>query len=72
MGRERGEEVAASADRTIRVRLYEDGQIRLTIVRGTRYAIRQMWFDSNGGNILLLPVEGTGEPFPGSDTPAAQ
>jgi hypothetical protein len=61
-----GREVARTPDGKVRIRLYVDGSIRLTIVRGTRYALRQMWFSNDGGNILLMPVEGTGEPFSGS------
>lgn len=61
-----GKEVAASEDRSIRVRLYPDGSVRLTIVRGTRYTIKQMWFSGEGGNILLEPTAGTGVPFPGT------
>jgi len=63
----KGVEVCATEDRSIRVRVYPDGQVRLTIVRGTRYAVRQMWWDDKGGNILLMPVEATGTPFPGKE-----
>jgi hypothetical protein len=60
---EKGEEVAASEDRSIRVRLYPDGSVRLTLVRGTRYAVRQMFFNEKGGNILMMPVGSTGTAF---------
>jgi len=45
----------AAVDGKFKLVEYPDGRIRLTLLGG-RYAVRGMWFDDKGGNIMMMPL----------------
>lgn len=48
---------AQNEDGSIKIREYEDGCVRISLVKRGRFSLNQMWFDAGGGNMLLVPAD---------------